>query len=105
MFSKDFYKYRSTIEFKKRTIRSYSFSQANYNGGVCGSCHILTSNIHQGDATYDAARANMGSSCKMPTNDRAMELEDANYTWTTINGVNGRSSHLRLILLNIYFFH
>ena len=48
-------------------------------------------NIPQGDATYDAATANMGSLWKMPTKDQFQELIDGtNRTWTSINGVNGR---------------
>ena len=71
--------------------RSYSFSQANYNAGVCGSGHNLSGDIPQGNATYDAARANMGSPWKMFTQTQGQELIDGtNSTWTTINGVNGR---------------
>ena len=67
------------------------FSQANYNAGKCGKGHNLTGNIPQGNSTYDAARANMGSPWKMFTQAQGQELIDGtNSTWTTINGVNGR---------------
>ena len=47
--------------------------------------------IPQGDSTYDAATANMGSRWKMPTKDQGQELiNETNHIWTTINGVNGR---------------
>ena len=43
-----------------------------------------------GDAEYDAATANWGSSWRMPTYDEMEELVDnCTWTWTTENGVNG----------------
>ena len=80
-----------TIGKNKNGTGSYSFSQANYNAGVCGSGHNLSGDIPQGNATYDAATANMGSRWKMFTQAQGQELIDGtNSTWTTINGVNGR---------------
>ena len=43
-----------------------------------------------GNATYDAARANWGSTWRMPTKAEAEELRDnCTWTWTSQNGVNG----------------
>ena len=43
-----------------------------------------------GDAEYDAATANWGSSWRMPTYDEMKELRDScTWTWTTENEVNG----------------
>ena len=43
-----------------------------------------------GNATYDAARANWGSTWRMPTKAEMEELENnCTWTWTTQNGVNG----------------
>ena len=43
-----------------------------------------------GNADYDAATANWGSSWRMPTNDEMEELiDDCTWTWTTENDVNG----------------
>ena len=43
-----------------------------------------------GNATYDAARANWGSTWRMPTNAEIEELlNNCTWTWTTQNGVNG----------------
>ena len=90
MFSKDSYKYRAIIEFKKRTIRSYSFSLDNYNAGACGLGHNLSSDIPQGNATYDAATANMGSPWKIPTKAQLQELiNETSYNWTSMNGAYG----------------
>ena len=62
----------------------------NYSDGVCGSGHILTTNISPGDTRYDAATANMGSPWKMFTQAQGDELiNGTNHMWTTINGVNG----------------
>ena len=70
---------------------SYSFSGENYNAGVCGSGHNRSSDIPQGNATYDAATANMGSPWKMFTKTQGQELIDhTTSTWTSINEVNGR---------------
>ena len=43
-----------------------------------------------GNATYDAARANWGSTWRMPTKAEIEELiNNCTWTWTTQNGVNG----------------
>ena len=43
-----------------------------------------------GNATYDAARANWGSTWRMPTKTEMEELENnCTWTWTTQSGVNG----------------
>ena len=43
-----------------------------------------------GNATYDAARANWGSTWRMPTNAEMEELENnCTWTWTTQSGVTG----------------
>ena len=47
-------------------------------------------NDFSGNANYDAARANWGSTWRMPTNAEMEELEsNCTWTWTTKNGVNG----------------
>ena len=51
--------YKNPIGKNKNGILSYQFSEANYNAGKCGQGHNLTGDIPQGNATYDAARANM----------------------------------------------
>ena len=46
--------------------------------------------IPQGDATYDAARANMGVRWRMFTETQGNELMNNTIrTWVTLNGVNG----------------
>ncbi len=48
-------------------------------------------NDFSGNATYDAARANWGSTWRMPTQAEMEELiNNCTWTWTTQNGVNGR---------------
>ena len=45
-----------------------------------------------GNATYDAARANWGSTWRIPTKTEMEELvNNCTWTWTTKNGVNGMS--------------
>ena len=88
--STKYFSWGDIIGQNKNDSGSYSFSQANYNAGACGSGHNLSSDIPQGDARYDASRANMGSPWKMPTKEQCQELKDGtNPTWTTMNGVNG----------------
>ena len=85
-----YFSWGDTIGKNKNGSGSYSFSEANYNAGVCGSGHNLSGDIPQGNATYDAARANMGSPWKIPTYMQSYEMmSGTNSTWTTINGVNG----------------
>ena len=90
--STKYFSWGDIIGQNKNGSGSYSFSEDNYNAGVCGSGHTLRDgDIPQGNATYDAARANMGSPWKMFTQAQGQELIDGtNSTWTTINGVNGR---------------
>ena len=67
----------------------YSFSQTNYNSTTGAS---LTTDFASGNATYDAARANMGGSWRTPTYSEFNELLSSNYTtwvWCTLNSVNG----------------
>ena len=50
----------------------------------------VSMNDISGNATYDAARANWGSTWRMPTKAEMQELENnCTWTWTTQNGVNG----------------
>ena len=42
-----------------------------------------------GNATYDAARANIGGSARMPTFSEIEELRNCIWEWTTQNGVSG----------------
>ena len=72
-YNGDFTKYFSwgdTIGKNKNGSGSYSFSQDNYRAGKCGKGSSLKGDIQQGNATFDAARANMGSPWKMPTKDQ-----------------------------------
>lgn len=53
--------------------------------------YSLTGNIGTGDATHDAAQANLGYDWRLPTKEEFKELYDnTDSVWTTINGVNGR---------------
>ncbi|MBR3938675.1 MAG: hypothetical protein IKJ67_01695 [Bacteroidales bacterium] len=50
----------------------------------------VSMNDISGNANYDAARANWGSTWRMPTETEMEELRDnCTWTWTTKNGVNG----------------
>ena len=70
----------------KNGTGSYSFSQDNYNAGLCGKGHLLRKDITQGDPTYDGARANMGEPWMMPTYNQGKELIDNTiYEWATVN--------------------
>ena len=70
---------------------SYSFSESNYNAGLCGKGHTLSSDIPQGSSAYDAARRNMGEPWMMFTYVQGRELiNNTIHEWTSINGVNGR---------------
>ena len=69
---------------------SYSFSYENYKAGLCGKGYTLTDDIPQGNATYDAARKNMGEPLMMFTNEQGQELIDnTTYEWTSLNEING----------------
>ena len=83
--------YKNPLSQNKNGTGSYSFSSDNYNNGVCGQGHNLTGDIPQGNAIYDAARANIGYPWVMPTKNQCKELLDnTNHIWTSINGVTGR---------------
>ena len=52
--------------------------------------HGVSMNDISGNPTYDAARADWGSTWRMPTEAEIEELKDnCTWTWTTQNGVNG----------------
>lgn len=60
----------------------YNFNSTNYNSGANGSGHNLTGDIPSGNATYDAARANMSGTWRIPTKAEYEELLDSsNTTW------------------------
>ena len=89
--STKYFSWGAIIGQNKNGTGSYSFTQADYNAGKCGQGYTLTGDISQGNATYDAARANMGSPWKMFTQDQGHELiNNTNSTWVTLNGVYGR---------------
>ena len=88
--NKKYFSWGDVVGQNKNGSGLYDFSEDNYNAGKCGKGHNLTGNIQQGNATYDAATANMGSPWKMPTIDQYQELiNDTNHTWTSINGAAG----------------
>ena len=65
----------------------YDFSETEY---ATTPGRKLTTDIPV-DAGYDAARANLGGSWRMPTTDEFQELYDHSTSmWTTQNGVYGR---------------
>ena len=65
----------------------YSFDYGEYKSTPAGN---LTTSIPV-NAKYDAARANLGGSWRMPTAAEFEELDDnCTSEWTTQNGVNGR---------------
>ena len=85
-----YFSWGDTIGKNKNGNGSYVFSSSNYYNGVCGSGHNLSGDIPQGNATYDAATANMRSPWNMPTTDQYQDLiNGTTYTWTTLNGKNG----------------
>lgn len=67
----------------------YSFDQTNYNNGVSGSGHNLSTSFTSGDATYDAARAKLGNTWRIPTIEEWQWLK-SNCYWnkTTLGGVS-----------------
>jgi uncharacterized protein (TIGR02145 family) len=73
----------------------YDFSDTNYSNGTSGSVHNLTANFTSGDATYDAARAKLGGTWRIPTYDELNWLvSNCTWTWkdssnTDYNGVAG----------------
>jgi hypothetical protein len=65
----------------------YCFDYREYQSTPAGN---LTTNIPV-NAKYDAARANLGGSWRMPTAAEFEELDDnCTSEWTTQNGINGR---------------
>lgn len=65
----------------------YNFSDSVYSGTTGKS---LSASFTPGDARYDAATANLGSSYAMPTKTQFEELiNSCTWTWTTKNGVSG----------------
>ena len=70
----------------------YDFGTSNDGPYASTSGASLTGNIPVGD-NYDAARANLGGSWRMPTTAEFAELFNTGYTtneWVTQNGINGR---------------
>ncbi len=64
-------------------------TKASYDGSNSVTYNQQISDF-SGNATYDAARANWGSTWRMPTKAEMEELENnCTWTWTTQNGVNG----------------
>lgn len=68
----------------------YDFSTSNYSSGASGSGYNLTNSFTSGDVTYDAARANMGSTWRTPTEDEVKELiENCIWIFTTFSNKKG----------------
>lgn len=68
----------------------YNFSSSNYSSTTGDG---LAADFTSGNATYDAARANMGGAWRTPRKDEFNELLNSSYTtwvWCTLNSVNGR---------------
>lgn len=64
----------------------YDFSETNYNNGASGSGHNLTASFSSGNATYDAARAKLGDSWRMPTKaeyDWLLNTSNCTNEWVT----------------------
>jgi hypothetical protein len=92
------------------------FSWGNVDGHTKGSWYnfcetkyaitpgaTLTGNIPV-DAKYDAARANLGGSWRMPTNDEFKELcDNCTRVWTIQNGVYGRLFTSRINGNSVFF--
>ena len=69
----------------------YDFGESNDGPYASTSGASLTGDIPV-NSTYDAARANLGGSWRMPTKDEFAELFNTEYTtneWVTQNGING----------------
>ena len=97
--------YNNPLIKNKNGTRSYDFSSDNYNAGICGSGHTLTSNFTQGDPTYDGARANIGYPWMMPTKTQCGELTDKTKSiWATICGINGYILYKRMIQQSPFSF-
>ena len=64
-------------------------TKSSYTEGNSRTYGVSMNDI-SGNATYDAARANWGSTWRMPTEAEMQELENnCTWTWTTQSGVNG----------------
>ena len=64
-------------------------TKSSYTEENCRTYGVSMNDI-SGNANYDAARANWGSTWRMPTKAEMKELRDnCTWTWTTQNGVNG----------------
>ena len=89
-FQDKYFSWGDTIGKNKNGTGSYSFSEANYKAGLCGSGNTLTGDLPQGYAKQDAATANVGYTWMIPTQTQVQEIiNETNNTWTTKNGVNG----------------
>ena len=64
-------------------------TKSSYTEDNCRTYGVSMNDI-SGNATYDAARANWGSTWRMPTNAEMEELENnCTWTWTAQSGING----------------
>ena len=64
-------------------------TKTEYTEENCRTYDVSMNDI-SGNANYDAARANWGSTWRMPTMTEMEELQDnCTWKWTTKNGVNG----------------
>ena len=65
-----------------------TFPKSNYDRDNCSTKGKETGNI-KGNSTYDAARANWGSTWRLPTIQECNELENCEWIETTIDGHKG----------------
>lgn len=65
-----------------------TFPKSSYNADNCSTKGIEIGNI-KGNIAYDAARANWGSTWRLPTIRECNELESCEWIETTINGHKG----------------
>lgn len=81
----------------------YDFGTSNDGPYAQTPGAALTGNIPT-NGTYDAARHNMGSPCRMPTVGEFQELNDnCDSEWTDENGVTGRRFTSRINSNSIFF--
>ena len=83
----NYFSWGNTVGHAKNS--GYNFNQTTYNSTTGAS---LKADFTSGDATYDAARVNMGGTWRTPTSNEFNELLNSSYTtwvWYTLNGVNG----------------
>ena len=65
------------------------FTKIDYNSGNCSTYGVSMNDI-SGNASYDAARVNWGSTWRMPTKTEMEELvNNCSWIYTTQNGVDG----------------